>query len=155
MEANMSPNLSSAHFKQNFILYEQVMYHTLNLVGVGSYLNRESLKRRDHETEVMLSTDKNVMVNGRICGAPPCSESCAAVECQLCKPCLTQSDLFEMHRSYRQHLNKGETRRIFPIPVTDTTKPLEDDFFRSLSARNQMMTRWFHAKCLTDRNWCQ
>lgn len=45
MEANMSPNLSSAHFLPNTLLYEQVIYNLLNLVGVGSYLNRESLKK--------------------------------------------------------------------------------------------------------------
>lgn len=46
MEANMSPNLSSAHFQQNTLLYEQVIYNILNLVGVGSYLHRESLQKR-------------------------------------------------------------------------------------------------------------
>lgn len=46
MEANMSPNLSSAHFFQNTLLYEQVIYNMLNLVGVGSYLERDSFLRR-------------------------------------------------------------------------------------------------------------
>ncbi|XP_075147353.1 tubulin tyrosine ligase-like 15 isoform X2 [Haematobia irritans] len=36
MEANMSPNLSSAHFRQNSLLYEQLLYSVLNLVGMGS-----------------------------------------------------------------------------------------------------------------------
>lgn len=36
MEANMSPNLSSAHFKPNSLLYEQVLYSVLNMVGIGS-----------------------------------------------------------------------------------------------------------------------
>lgn len=44
MEANMSPNLSSAHFLQNQLLYEQVIYSLMNLVGVGSALSRESLR---------------------------------------------------------------------------------------------------------------
>lgn len=46
MEANMSPNLSSAHFLPNTLLYEQVIYNLLNLVGVGSYVHRESLRKR-------------------------------------------------------------------------------------------------------------
>ncbi|KAJ6639248.1 putative tubulin polyglutamylase ttll-15 [Pseudolycoriella hygida] len=45
LEANMSPNLSSAHFLQNTLLYEQVIYNLLNLVGVGSSLHRESLRK--------------------------------------------------------------------------------------------------------------
>lgn len=56
MEANMSPNLSSAHFKQNFVLYEQVLFNLFKLVGVGQYYERESFKERDIETEIMLST---------------------------------------------------------------------------------------------------
>lgn len=38
MEVNMSPNLSSAHFKPNALLYQQILYNVLNLVGVGSPL---------------------------------------------------------------------------------------------------------------------
>lgn len=46
LEANMSPNLSSAHFQQNTLLYEQVIYNLLNLVGIGSTIHRESLRKR-------------------------------------------------------------------------------------------------------------
>lgn len=44
MEANMSPNLSSAHFQQNQLLYEQVIFSLMNLVGIGSTLQRESIR---------------------------------------------------------------------------------------------------------------
>lgn len=155
MEANMSPNLSSAHFKQNFLLYEQVIYNVLNLVGVGHYLNRESFKKRDHETEIMLSTDKNIMVNSENCGKIPCTESCAPVECQLCKPCLSNSDIANLHQSYREHVNRGDTRRIFPVRIENPSEKIDDDeSFKNLSAKNQMMTKWFRAKCLMDSNWC-
>ena len=46
MEANMSPNLSSAHFEPNKLLYEQVIYNMLNLVGIGAFIDRESLRKR-------------------------------------------------------------------------------------------------------------
>lgn len=36
MEANMSPNLSSAHFPPNQELYRQVLYNLFKLVGVAS-----------------------------------------------------------------------------------------------------------------------
>ena len=35
MEVNMSPNLSSGHFYRNRLLYEQVVYGLLSLVGVA------------------------------------------------------------------------------------------------------------------------
>lgn len=153
MEANMSPNLSSAHFKQNFILYEQVIYHVLNLVGVGHYLERESFEKLEHESEIMLSTEKNIMVNGDVCGSPPCSESCAPEECQLCKSCLNYADIESLHIAYREHVNRGDMKRIFPQRI-EKSDELDKDYFKSLSAKNQMMFRWFHAKCREDSNWC-
>lgn len=35
LEANMSPNLSSAHYPPNQLLYEQVMYNVFSLTGVS------------------------------------------------------------------------------------------------------------------------
>lgn len=155
MEANMSPNLSSAHFKQNFILYEQVLYNVLNLVGVGHYLSRESFVKRDHETEIMMSDYKNIMVNSEVCGVVPCSETCATVECQLCKPCLSNSDIAELHRAYREHINRGDTKRIFPVRVADLIKSTNDEeSFHKLSIKNQLMTKWFRSKCSSDSTWC-
>lgn len=46
MEANMSPNLSSAHFKPNSLLYEQILYSLMNLVGVGTPLQNKTLQDR-------------------------------------------------------------------------------------------------------------
>lgn len=41
----MSPNLSSQHFPPNSILYEQVLFNLLSLVGVGQNVHKESLIR--------------------------------------------------------------------------------------------------------------
>lgn len=46
MEANMSPNLSSAHYPQNQLLYEQVLYNLFALVGIGQRVKKDSLKIR-------------------------------------------------------------------------------------------------------------
>lgn len=35
MEANMSPNLSAAHFPPNQLLYEQVLYNSLKMAGLA------------------------------------------------------------------------------------------------------------------------
>lgn len=148
MEANMSPNLSSAHFKQNSLLYEQVIFNVLNLVGVGHYLQRDSLEKFDKETEMMLSTFKNIAVNGESCSQMPCLESCAPVDCQLCKPCLSHEEITELGLAYREHVNRGDTKRIFP-----ETKVTAGDF-EKLSPANQVMTKWFQAKCALDASWC-
>lgn len=52
MEANMSPNLSSAHFLQNTLLYEQVIFNLFSLVGVASTIQRESFRTRSVEIEL-------------------------------------------------------------------------------------------------------
>lgn len=46
MEANMSPNLSSAHYPPNQLLYEQVIFNTFALVGIGKRIKKGSLKTR-------------------------------------------------------------------------------------------------------------
>lgn len=46
MEANMSPNLSSAHFPPNQLLYEQVLFNLFALVGVGRRVKSDSLASR-------------------------------------------------------------------------------------------------------------
>lgn len=40
LEANMSPNLSSAHFPPNQLLYEQVLYSLFSITGVGNQVLR-------------------------------------------------------------------------------------------------------------------
>lgn len=46
MEANMSPNLSSAHYPPNRLLYEQVIYNLFSLVGLGERVRKSSLAAR-------------------------------------------------------------------------------------------------------------
>lgn len=44
MESNMSPNLSSGHFKPNALLYEQVLMNIFSLLGLSKHL-QESEQR--------------------------------------------------------------------------------------------------------------
>ncbi|XP_055527611.1 probable tubulin polyglutamylase ttll-15 [Wyeomyia smithii] len=150
MEANMSPNLSSAHFKPNRLLYEQVIYNFLRLVGVGSDLYRESFRKRTTDAEAMISSLKNIVVHANRCSEAPCAESCAPEECSLCVSCLSGADLKELHSAYREHLNRGDMKRIFPVPKADHL-PVDQE---KMSAKNRWMSRWFEAKCQTDSSYC-
>ncbi|VDM25186.1 unnamed protein product [Toxocara canis] len=42
--ANMSPNLSSGHFTQNRLLYEQVLVNLLSLVGIATHLHGQTFE---------------------------------------------------------------------------------------------------------------
>jgi tubulin monoglycylase TTLL15 len=150
MEANMSPNLSSAHFKPNRVLYEQVIYHLMKLTSVASDLDRESFNRRDRETEIMVSNNKNIAVKANICASEQCKTSCGHEKCRMCQPCLSQTDSINLHKSYREHINRGDTKRIFPVPKKD--KQYEN--FEELSRNNQFMTEWFDEKCKVDESFC-
>lgn len=46
MEANMSPNLSSAHYPPNQLLYEQVIFNLMGLVGLANRVRKPSLATR-------------------------------------------------------------------------------------------------------------
>lgn len=46
MEANMSPNLSSAHFPKNKLLFQQVIYNMFGLVGIAERIYKDTLAVR-------------------------------------------------------------------------------------------------------------
>lgn len=96
----------------------------------------------------MISTDKNIVVNAEICSKVPCAESCAPNICQLCLPCLNQDDINSLHSAYREHMRKGDTKRIFP------QTNINEEAITKLSPKNQMLTRWYQSKCKLDSMWC-
>ena len=61
----MSPNLSSAHFTQNQLLYEQVVYNIFNLIGVAGSMNHfATLQVKEQE---MLTSFKDLSVDPSRC----------------------------------------------------------------------------------------
>uniref|UniRef100_A0A1B0CSE5 Tubulin polyglutamylase ttll6 n=2 Tax=Lutzomyia longipalpis TaxID=7200 RepID=A0A1B0CSE5_LUTLO len=152
LEANMSPNLSSAHFKPNKLLYEQVIYNALKLVGIGSVVRRESLKARNADAEAMMSSMKNIAIDADVCASETCSnavtETCNNELCQFCRWCLSKDDLEILHTAYREHTNRGDMLRIYPTGKHDV---LDDS---SLTPQNLFMSKWFSEKCQNDRSWC-
>lgn len=92
------------------------------------------------------------MVDSEICSTIPCSESCAPIQCELCRPCLSSADIQDLFTAHREHLNRGDTKRIFPEPIADQKLNLEN--LKLLSPKNQMMTKWFYGKCVQESSWC-
>lgn len=105
---------------------------------------------RSTDIEQMLSSDKNVAVFAEECASEKCTASCELDECALCRPCLSTQDISDLHKAYREHMNRGDTKRIFPVPMTTESTTS----FEQLSPKNQMMTRWFQGKCAMDSSWC-
>ncbi|XP_057337898.1 probable tubulin polyglutamylase ttll-15 [Microplitis mediator] len=145
MEANMSPNLSSAHYAENHLLYEQVLFNLFALVGIGQRID-PSLRRlsswRDQKIEV---ADKNLVVFPEICSK--CTD-CVSIQCKLCKSCFTEELRLILGQSYIEHQNKMDYKRIFP-PNTIQTNSLSN-----YTLKNQLLIEWYRGKCAIDPSWC-
>lgn len=66
----MSPNLSSKHFSANRLLYEQVVFNTLHLIGLASTIDHHS--KLDINSREMVSGPKDLSVQPAQC-ATQCS----------------------------------------------------------------------------------
>lgn len=103
----------------------------------------------------MQSSLKNIAVFPMQCASEKCGiKSCDRAECELCRHCLSTEDLNDLHTAYREHINRGDTKRIFPAPIK-VPKPLDFNHdFKNLSKKNQMISRWFAGKCALETTWC-
>lgn len=72
MEANMSPNLSSGHFPPNKLLYEQVIYNLLAVVGVAKLVHSTSLVE-SKDSFAMRASDKDIQVPALCVHCKDCS----------------------------------------------------------------------------------
>ncbi|XP_061386678.1 probable tubulin polyglutamylase ttll-15 [Musca vetustissima] len=153
MEANMSPNLSSAHFKPNSILYEQILYNVLNLVGIGSPIKQTEDCRSNAPNE-MITTEQNLSTNLNECAARGCDRSCNKPGCDLCLPCLRGSEYEMLYRAHREHLHRGSMKRLFPPPFLRPDTIVIENEVQNMTKLNSWMTRWFYHKCLYDNSWC-
>jgi len=157
MEANMSPNLSSAHFEANALLYEQVVHSLLRLVGVvgRSVSGGAGLVLSKAEKDMQVS-DKDVLVSPANCVSTECSDknSCQLEQCELCKKCLSQSDLNNLRRAWLERKNQFVTRRIFPHAVSLEKAKSGSMEQEELVDSNRKMSKWYREKCLMDKSWC-
>jgi len=156
MEANMSPNLSSGHFEANALLYEQVVHSLLRLVGlVGSGLSGRSGLVSMAERDMQVS-EKDVVVNPAACVSSVClaKNSCQQEQCELCRKCLSQSDMNNLKSAWLERKNQFATRRIFPYAVTREDSMSESKEQIELTDSNRKMSKWYREKCRMDKTWC-
>ncbi|XP_023027613.2 tubulin tyrosine ligase-like 15 isoform X1 [Leptinotarsa decemlineata] len=153
LEANMSPNLSSAHFPPNRLLYQQVLYNVFGLVGVGEMIFRNSLAQRSKSDEEMIVSDKNLATFPKECSSILCQTSCVSTDCHLCRPCLSPETRKYLVQAFKEHLNKGDCKRIFPPPMT-REEIMNGISLEDLSSENQLQHKWFQGKCMLDLSWC-
>jgi len=152
MEANMSPNLSSLHFAPNRLLYEQVIFNVLNIVGVIPA--RSALSYHKQETEQLTRQPqvafKELAVFPEECGN---CHNCSSSVCRLCKQCMQPSVESVLLEAFREHVHRHLCRRIVPPMLTgDELENGVDE--EGLTEMNQLMHSWFRGKCQLDSSWC-
>ncbi|GBP58034.1 hypothetical protein EVAR_39750_1 [Eumeta japonica] len=114
LEANMSPNLSSAHYPSNQLLYEQVLYSLFSITGVASYLrNQGRTDKTDAASVNMISSDKNIAAWGLECNTV-CRDCECAPACALCWPCLPAGLQRNLRRAHYEFLHRADFRRLYP-----------------------------------------
>ncbi|OWR51325.1 hypothetical protein KGM_202721 [Danaus plexippus plexippus] len=146
LEANMSPNLSSAHFPPNQLLYEQVLYNLFSLVGVASHSDIT-----DNNVRNMMSSQKNIAVYSEECNSI-CRDDCAVLDiCKLCRPCLSTRLRSNLLNAHRENLHQGDFRRLFPPAM----EPRESagNVTKILNEANRLQYLWYQGKCNDDVSW--
>jgi hypothetical protein len=106
----MHANEKLKKFKSKF---ENILFNTFNLVGVGSYCKKDKFVFSSPEEEEMTLGLGSIEVAPEICANYPCSESCEK-GCELCAQCLSEDQKTVMKLAYLEHMNLGEFKRIFP-----------------------------------------
>ncbi|CAD6195051.1 unnamed protein product [Caenorhabditis auriculariae] len=142
MEANMSPNLSSGHFKQNQVLYEQVLMSVMSLTGLAQHLTKETketlLKREGSQNPLV--SDRDVRIPLKICVDGGCNRCDSSLECELCGQCMTEMTADFLKSVYLEQLNRRNMRRI----------ALDYSVSKPLTKEDRLLAAWLKAKCELD-----
>ncbi|XP_050438354.1 probable tubulin polyglutamylase ttll-15 isoform X2 [Adelges cooleyi] len=146
MEVNMSPNLSSAHYPQNRLLYEQVLFNLFAIVGLTHF-------ERKQDSIKMAVSMKNIVAYPKSCDEMNCQITCQSENCKLCYPCMDNETKIHLTNAYREHIDRHDCKRVFP--PTFNTKLIENsEDLNGLSPKTRLMYKWFKGKCMSDPEWC-
>lgn len=148
MEANMSPNLSSAGHPENAMMYEQVIFHTLQITGIATL----PFKMTSEENEDLIVQDRDIMVDSAQCRKIECLNSCQS-KCELCVQCMSDDMKQHLKRAFIEHAHQGNYHRILPMPkVEDDSLKLHD--LTPSGKNDKLLRKWFYKKCIDIPSWC-
>ncbi|PRD22223.1 UNVERIFIED_CONTAM: hypothetical protein NCL1_49658 [Trichonephila clavipes] len=147
ISVNMSPNLSAAHFPENKLLYEQIVYNSLSIVGMVRKFHDSFTYRGEAEV-----SERDIQVFAEQCASEACQLSCKKLKCRICNHCMNREMREITKQAYLEFMNRGKYRRVFPSPnMPPTHFSVKEEKF---SLMNEFMDLWFKGKCLQDQAWC-
>jgi tubulin monoglycylase TTLL15 len=152
MEINMSPNLDPSHFPPNVVMYEQVFFSTLSLIGLiraGGYTYNGEFE------SIMLVRERDLHLPLVECYNRECT-GCKLSICSLCSQCITPKEEYILKQAFLEHLGRRNFARVIPPPIEEPSKltGVEDSRDEQLTPTNRLLTRWFRGKCLQHVGWC-
>jgi len=145
MEVNMSPNLSSAHYPQNRLLYEQVLFNLFAIVGLTHF------ERKEDSLKMAVST-KNIVAYPKLCSEMNC-DLCGSEDCLLCSSCMDTDTKVQLKNAYREYIDRHDCKRVFPPKFNPQHLNSSEDLSR-YSLKSRLMYKWFKGKCISDVEWC-
>ncbi|KAL7010901.1 hypothetical protein ACKWTF_014001 [Chironomus riparius] len=153
IEINQHPNLyPSANFIQNKFLYENLIFNLFNLIGVGTSYRKENLKIPSMDVQQMIAEGHSMNVNPQSCLSDICQNSCDG-DCMFCRKCLTADEGFDNLQAYREQMNLGDFKRIFPAEQEDD-ESVGLDLWAKVSKESVKHAHWFGEMCEKNRYFC-
>lgn len=151
MEANMSPNLASAKYPENRLIYEKVLFSLFSLVGVTRMPQLLTWQDKPEAEWNMLVQEKDLSILAEVCSDARCSSRenstiCEEEQCDICYPCLTEEFKTILKDICLEEHSRYHNKRL--IPSTSVESPI------TLGHNNYLQDKWFIGKCLVDPQWC-
>lgn len=153
IEVNQHPNLyPTIHFARNQYLYENLVYNLFNLIGAGTTYAKSDLRIPSMEVEMMIAEEHSTSVKPELCMSEKCRLFCSD-ECLFCRQCIDSNDYYEQVVSYREQMNVGDFKRIFP-PALAAYENIDEKLWKQVSWESRMLARWFRELCERNNKFC-
>lgn len=157
MEANMSPNLSSSHFLPNKLLYEQVIFNILSVLGLAHSMSSNFMSPSSQDSTLeMIVSDRDIVVYPKKCILSSNCDSCSSLICKLCLKCMSEKTKHFLKKSYLEHMHRHEMQKI--VPKAELSSLSSEKFKETIDKQefenDKLLALWFRGKCNQDSVWC-
>jgi hypothetical protein len=152
LEVNMSPNLVAPPKKSlNKFMFENLLFNLFNLISIGTTYEKSNFKFRDGDFELMAAHPNGMSVKPEIC-VNECSK-CEEEKCEICWHCLDNNEKYDRILAYREQINIGDFKRLFP-PEKDFLDEAEEEFWDKLNEENEKHVKWYREMCKKNKKFC-
>ncbi|KAG5669196.1 hypothetical protein PVAND_017089 [Polypedilum vanderplanki] len=155
MEVNMSPNLlASSKISMHKYFFESVLYNLFNLIGIGTNFEQNEFKFPSVDVELMVAHPNGMTIKPEICLSDTCINNCDDPICNICWHCLNVNEKFERILAYREQMNLGDFKRLFP-PNREVFNKLPINLVEeNLLEETRKHVEWFFEMCKKNNKFC-